>query len=46
MRTSNPARWSFTEITPDSFHWIGEKSLDDGATWKKEIEMFARRVAK
>ncbi len=36
-------RWSFTDITPDSFLWIGEVSLDDGATWFLEQEMRATR---
>ena len=40
-----PVRWSFTAITPDSFHWIGERSDDGGATWRTEAEFFARRVA-
>jgi hypothetical protein len=35
-------RWSFTEITPNSFHWIGMSSRDR-ITWWKEQEMFARR---
>src|ERR1700737_2955285 len=26
-------RWSFTEITPDSFRWIGERSQNQGETW-------------
>src|SRR6516225_7147888 len=26
--------WSFTEIAVDSCHWLGERSLDNGATWK------------
>jgi hypothetical protein len=38
-------RWSFTEIRADSFHWLGERSLDDGATWQLQAEFFARRVA-
>lgn len=37
------ARWSFTEITPDSFLWLGEVSFDDGATWFLEQEMRASR---
>ena len=32
-------RWSFTEITPDSFLWLGEGSFDNGATWFLEQEM-------
>jgi hypothetical protein len=39
-----PKRWSFTEITPNSFHWLGERSSDGGATWRLELEIFARRV--
>jgi hypothetical protein len=38
-------RWSFTEIRPNSFHWLGERSSDGGATWKLQVEFFARRVA-
>jgi hypothetical protein len=38
-------RWSFTEITPNSFHWLGERSPDGGATWELQAEFFARRVA-
>jgi hypothetical protein len=37
-------RWSFTEITPDSFHWLGEVSADGGANWRLQVEVFARRV--
>jgi hypothetical protein len=40
-----PLRWSFTEITPDSFHWIGERSPDGGASWRRQVEFFARRVS-
>jgi hypothetical protein len=36
-------RWSFTEITPDSFLWLGEASFDGGATWILEQEMRAAR---
>ena len=38
-------RWRFTEITPDSFHWIGEALEPDGHTWKLEGEFRARRIA-
>ena len=38
-------RWSFTEITPNSFHWLGERSPDGGATWHLQVEFFARRSA-
>jgi hypothetical protein len=38
-------RWSFTAVTPNSFRWLGERSADGGATWKLQVEFFARRVA-
>ena len=28
-----PTRWTFTEITPDSFRWLGEALDPDGKTW-------------
>ena len=40
-----PKRWRFTEIPRDSFHWLGERSSDGGATWGLELDIFARRVA-
>ena len=39
-----PIRWIFTEITPDSFHWIGESLEPDGKTWKLGGEYRARRM--
>lgn len=39
-----PTRWRFTEITPDSFHWIGEALQTDGKTWKLEGEFRAKRI--
>jgi hypothetical protein len=39
-----PTRWHFTEITPDSFHWIGESLNPDGVTWKLEGEFHATRT--
>lgn len=37
-------RWSFIEIAPKSFVWLGEVSLDDGRTWRLEQRMEALRV--
>jgi hypothetical protein len=37
-------RWSFTAIAPDSFHWTGERSRDDGASFTLQAEFFARRA--
>lgn len=36
-------RWSFTEITPRSFIWLGEVSFDGGLSWLVEQEMHAQR---
>ncbi|WP_235911989.1 hypothetical protein [Mesorhizobium xinjiangense] len=35
-------RWSFTEITDHSFHWIGEHA--PGGEWSKTVEFFVRRA--
>jgi hypothetical protein len=37
-------RWSFTEIKPESFRWLGEVSADGGANWRLQVEVRARRV--
>jgi len=37
-------RWRFTGIGPDAFHWLGEVSSDGGATWRLQVEVFARRA--
>ena len=39
-----PIRWSFTEITPNSFRWIGEALEPDGKTWRLEAEFHGRRM--
>lgn len=38
-------RWSFTEISPESFRWTGERSCDDGKTWTTQAEFQARRAS-
>ena len=38
-------RWSFSDITADSFHWRGEQSTDDGSTWTLLVEVLAHRTA-
>jgi hypothetical protein len=37
------SRWSFTEIRPDSFHWLGEFSANGGTSWQLVVEVLARR---
>jgi hypothetical protein len=37
-------RWSFREITADSFLWRGESSADQGATWRLVTEFRAVRA--
>jgi hypothetical protein len=39
-----PTRWTFTEITHDSFHWLGESLGADGRTWTLEGEFRAKRT--
>jgi hypothetical protein len=39
-----PTRWRFTEITTESFHWIGESLKKDGETWLVEGEFRAKRM--
>ncbi|WP_439576749.1 hypothetical protein [Elioraea sp.] len=38
-------RWSFTEMTPDSFRWLGERSRDSGRTWTLQADFRVRRVS-
>jgi hypothetical protein len=38
-------QWSFNEIRPDSFVWRGERSSDQGATWRLEAEYKMTRRA-
>jgi hypothetical protein len=39
-----PTRWTFSEITADSFHWTGEALNPDGRTWNLEGEFRATRM--
>ena len=36
-------RWSFSDITNDSFRWFGEVSAD-GKAWRPQVEFRARRA--
>ena len=42
--TGSLLRWSFTEITRDSFRWRGERSPREGMDWTLQAELFARRA--
>jgi hypothetical protein len=37
-------RWSFKDITPTSFRWLGESLEPDGKTWRLQAEFRARRM--
>ncbi len=39
-----PIRWTFSEITPNSFRWTGEALEPDGKTWKLQGEFRAKRM--
>jgi hypothetical protein len=36
-------RWRFTEISADSFRWLGDRLEKDGTSWTLEAEFRARR---
>lgn len=40
----NLIRWSFREITVNSFLWRGELATDQDATWRTNVEFQARRI--
>jgi hypothetical protein len=42
--TGEAVRWSFAEMTPDSFRWLGERSRDSGRTWGLQADFRVRRV--
>jgi len=37
-------RWTFSEITADSFRWRGERLEPDGKTWRLQVEFHGRRI--
>jgi Polyketide cyclase / dehydrase and lipid transport len=43
-REGRPIRWSFSNITTQSFLWRGETSPDDGKTWSLDVQFAAQRM--
>jgi hypothetical protein len=43
QQDGRPIRWSFHDVTPDSFVWRGEISDDGGKSYRLEQEMHCRR---
>ena len=41
-----PIRWTFSDITPDSCRWRGERLETDGETWRLQVEFRALRSEK
>ncbi len=39
------SRGTYSEITPSSFRFRQERSMDDGKTWKENLSIEAKRVA-
>jgi hypothetical protein len=37
------SRWSFTKVTLDSFHWLGESKGPTDVEWRLVVEVLARR---
>jgi hypothetical protein len=37
-------RWTYSDITPDSCRWRGERLESDGKTWRLQVEFHARRL--
>ncbi len=41
--TGAHTRWSFTKITPNSFHWLGEGKPAGSSDWRLVVEVRAQR---
>ncbi|MFC4906661.1 hypothetical protein [Actinomadura gamaensis] len=41
---SDLVRWTFGDITADTFHWRNQRSSDGGRTWRLDQEVHARRL--
>lgn len=41
---SDLTRWTFTDITPDTFHWRNQRSTNGGHTWRLDQEADAHRL--
>ncbi|GAA3483177.1 hypothetical protein [Streptomyces yanii] len=41
---SDLIRWTFTDITTDTFRWRNERSIDGGHTWRLDQGVSARRL--
>jgi hypothetical protein len=39
-------RWTFKEITADSFHWTGEAQLPNRTDWNLQVDIRSHRTAK
>ena len=39
-----PIRWTFSEITEDSFRWRGERLEADAKAWRLQVDFRARRL--
>ena len=39
-----PIRWTFSEISNDSFYWRGERLEPDGKSWWLQVEFWGRRT--
>lgn len=37
-------RWIFDDIKPDSFHWYGEVSYNNGDIWQLQTEFWGKRI--